>query len=79
MKPLFRSALALAALTVAGTPAMAATPEPQSNVTLETIQAPSSYELHNRRDALEAKPPISREEKERLKREAAASRPGPDK
>lgn len=79
MKPSICSALALATLAVTAVPAVAAETEPRANVTIETIQPPNSYALHNLRDALEAKPPISQKEKERLKREAAANRPGPEK
>ncbi len=77
MKSFFNAAIALGALTAAGM-AFAANTGITVYELSETQREPDGYELQNARDAVEARAPISYEEKARLKREAAASRPGPD-
>lgn len=77
MKPVVRIASILAAVSMASA-VNAADSGATRHADLETQTSPDSYEIQNRRDELEARPPISSSEKKRLQLEAAENRPGPD-
>ncbi|MGH1357631.1 MAG: hypothetical protein ACRBC3_02585 [Burkholderiaceae bacterium] len=77
MKPVVRVASILAAVSMASA-VNAADSGVTRNADLETKTSPDNYEIQDRRDALEARPPISSSEKKRLQLEAAENRPGPD-
>ena len=78
MKPQISVAAILAAVSMAS-PVQAANTGAQTSAELES-QAPAAagLEIQQRRDALERKPPITAEEKARLRRIEEQNRPGPN-
>lgn len=77
MKPVIRIASILAAVSMASA-VNAADSGVSRNVDLENSASPDSYEIQNRRDELEALPPISSAEKKRQMLAEAETRPGPN-